>query len=190
MDDRQSVDHFVRHRSTKSNKFQERVSTEHVYPLDLMQQFKYQTSNQCFFRSDRKQHTSHQYWNDWHSTVAMCITSISPLSLSFYLWSFSSTILHRECHYLALSLSCARTACLRFYFNYAYATAKKKKELMMVYDAHSNIDQIPWNFQKNIFDTYCLRTELNFGNTNIVDVLLDPNTADAKQKKQEILRWK
>ena len=59
---------------------------------------------------------------------------------------------------------------------------------MMVYDAHSNIDQIPWNFQKNIFDTYCLRTELNFGNTNIVDVLLDPNTADAKQKKQEILR--
>ena len=85
MDDRQSVDHFVRHRSTKSNKFQERVSTEHVYPLDLMQQFKYQTSNQCFFRSDRKQHTSHQYWNDWHSTVAMCITSISPLSLSLSL---------------------------------------------------------------------------------------------------------
>lgn len=36
-----------------------------------------------------------------------------------------------------------------------------------------------------IFDTYCLRIELNFGNTNIVVVSLDPNRFDAKRKEQE-----
>jgi hypothetical protein len=51
---------------------------------------------------------------------------------------------------------------------------------------HSNIDEIPVSFFfEKLFNTYCLRTKLNFVNMNIVVVLLDQDRYDARKKNED-----